>query len=267
MKKYFVVSDIHGCYDELIKALNEAGFDETNPSHYLIDCGDFFDRFDKALEVYQYYKHLQEIGKATILRGNHTYFLEEFLSGPVSSFNFRYNGLNTTIDSFLGRTNSFFSYVFIDANLDEEKQKKMTGTKWNEIWYAYAEDARNEINETYPDLLPWLESLPDYYETKNHIMTHASIQTTLNWKEPENGWEWQHWDKGTFINDKIYNTDKEIVVGHFYTAKLREMYNLGDPKDNSILRSPDGQKVFIDGCTPFSGIVNVYTFEDEEISE
>ena len=44
MKKYFVVSDIHGCYDELIKALNEVGFDETNPSHYLIDCGDFYDR-------------------------------------------------------------------------------------------------------------------------------------------------------------------------------------------------------------------------------
>ena len=30
MNKYFVVSDIHGFYDELIEALNTAGYDKNN---------------------------------------------------------------------------------------------------------------------------------------------------------------------------------------------------------------------------------------------
>lgn len=31
--KYFVSSDIHGYYDEWMKALGENGFDEKNPEH------------------------------------------------------------------------------------------------------------------------------------------------------------------------------------------------------------------------------------------
>ena len=33
MKKYFIVADVHGFYDEMIDALNEAGFDKNNENH------------------------------------------------------------------------------------------------------------------------------------------------------------------------------------------------------------------------------------------
>lgn len=40
MKKFFVVSDVHGFYDEMIEALNKAGFDKNNKDHVFISCGD-----------------------------------------------------------------------------------------------------------------------------------------------------------------------------------------------------------------------------------
>ena len=36
MPKFFVFSDVHGFYDEFVKALDEAGYDKNNPEHWLI---------------------------------------------------------------------------------------------------------------------------------------------------------------------------------------------------------------------------------------
>ena len=34
--KYFIFSDIHGEYDKLMRSLDAAGFDLTNPNHTLV---------------------------------------------------------------------------------------------------------------------------------------------------------------------------------------------------------------------------------------
>ena len=62
--------------------------------------------------------------------------------------------------------------------------------------------------------------------------------------------------------------DKTVVVGHFHTRHLREMYELGDKDDDSILEIQDelcGHKIFIDGCTPYTKKVNVLVIENEEL--
>ena len=266
-KKIFTVSDVHGHYSELVKALKEAGFDENNDNHLLIDCGDWFDRGDESLEVWEYYRHLESISRAIILNGNHGDSTREFLEGPVSSFNWRYNGLRHTIDSFLGRTQSFFSYILIDKNISEEEQRDLDWEAWDKLWKDFCQHAREEINKTYPDLLPWLQTRRDYYMTKNYIFTHASIQPTGDWQHPKEGWNAQHWDRGYFLSEPIYNTDKKIVVGHFDTGQLRMMHGLGDEEDHSILYSPDNQKIFLDACTIVTKKVNVLVIEDEELIE
>ncbi len=261
-KTYFAFSDVHGYYNELMQSLAEAGFDYDNPSHVAICIGDWSDRGPDSELVYKWLKEMEEKQRCISLQGNHDDFLIEFLEGPVSNFNWRFNGLNTTLDSFLGRTNSFFSWILIDKNLD---QQKLTAEDWNSLWYEWGALAREEINTTYPELLDWLKNLRPYFEIENYIFTHASIQSYQNWKEPEKGWNWHHWDKGHFINEQILNTDKKIVVGHFYTSHLREMHNLGSNTDNSILHGPDNQKIFIDGCVPVTGRVNILVINDKEI--
>ena len=50
----FAVSDVHGFYNEMIDALDKAGFDRNNPNHLLVSCGDNFDRGPDAVKVYEY---------------------------------------------------------------------------------------------------------------------------------------------------------------------------------------------------------------------
>ena len=66
--KYFCVSDVHGYYDQLLDALEKAGFDQTNPEHTLISCGDHFDRGRQPVEVMNY---LMALPRKILIRGFH----------------------------------------------------------------------------------------------------------------------------------------------------------------------------------------------------
>lgn len=44
MAKLFCISDVHGFYNEMREALDNAGFDPNNEEHWLISLGDIWDR-------------------------------------------------------------------------------------------------------------------------------------------------------------------------------------------------------------------------------
>ena len=68
--KYFVISDVHSFYLEMLSSLKESGFDKKNPNHTLIVCGDIFDRGDKSVEVYKFLKSIPK-KRCILIRGNH----------------------------------------------------------------------------------------------------------------------------------------------------------------------------------------------------
>lgn len=72
--KYFVISDIHSFCDEMITALKSAGFEENNPEHTLISCGDLLDRGDKSIETLRY---INALPRKILIRGNHEDLLED----------------------------------------------------------------------------------------------------------------------------------------------------------------------------------------------
>ena len=55
----FCVSDIHSHYSAMKKALDEVSFDKDNPTHYLISCGDAFDRGHESEEVLHFLMSLE----------------------------------------------------------------------------------------------------------------------------------------------------------------------------------------------------------------
>lgn len=257
MKKIFAISDIHGHYHITIDALKRAGYDENNDSHLLIVCGDIFDRGCESLKVFEWLLPLTKSGKAVVLRGNHDYFLMDFLKGSDNPFNFVNNGLNHTLDSFIGVDNDFNKYV--EAN--NLYSTLASYRKW-------ADDRRKFILDYHRELLPWLESFPDYYETKNYIFTHGSIDTNSeDWREPKKTWYDCHWDDGSFFNKTILNTDKTVVVGHFGTGHLRDIYHIKDGASSryDILKRDDGRVVAIDATTILSKRVNVLVIDEEEL--
>ena len=69
--KYYVVSDVHGYYTQLIKALKEAGFFDDKEPNQLIVCGDLLDRGNEAKEVSDFMLQLKDEGKLIYVLGNH----------------------------------------------------------------------------------------------------------------------------------------------------------------------------------------------------
>ena len=62
--KYYVVSDIHGFYSQMIEALTEKGYFTDTEPHKLIICGDLLDRGN---EINQLTDFILELIKRTRL--------------------------------------------------------------------------------------------------------------------------------------------------------------------------------------------------------
>ena len=261
MKTIFVMSDPHGHYTILKETLFQGGYDEHNPDHLLIICGDMFDRGEESLEMFKYLYRLNKEGKAIILKGNHEPMLESFLKNNNDPFNYVNNGLKNTLGDLMHCTAPFESFCLID----EEMPMSV------ETFYKWAPMARKQINEEYPELLPWLESLPYYYETKNYIFTHGMIDGICeDWHHPKKDlygkyldWDACTWARPEDFKNSIVNTDKTVVVGHIHCGLLRSLYG-EDENDNSIFVRPDDKKVIgIDTCTIRTKKINLLIIEDE----
>lgn len=264
-KKIFAFSDVHGDFDALISALEEAGYDENNPSHLLLSLGDAFDRGERSLDIYIYLRRLSDEGKAIVLKGNHTMFLEDYLDGTsLSPFNYYQNGVRETLADFLHQTAPFETWCFLERKIEEPTY---------EDFAEWIRGARKEINNEYPDLLEWLKNRPYYYETKNYIFTHGAIDTKVpDWHFPYcerynfSDWDALIWDDGSFFGKEINNTNKTVVIGHFGTQTLRKMYDTGrDDETWSILTRDDGRVIALDATTCYSHKVNVLVLESEEL--
>lgn len=260
----FVCSDIHGECNTFIRELRRNGFNENKYNHKLIVCGDIFDRGRENLDVFMLLKKLEDAGRAIILSGNHDKFLIDYLTGKsVSPFNYIHNGTDETLGSFLTQRYPFEMWCTLN---DIDKPTQDDFKEW-------IEHTRNVINESYPDLLPWLQSRPRYYETENYIFVHGAIDTDVDdWKKPKKelyglkGWDALDFDDGSFFGKNINNTEKTVVIGHFGTKVLREMYGYDfEKRPNEILKRKDGRIIAVDSTINSTRDLNVLKIEKEHL--
>lgn len=232
MTKIFAVSDLHGHYTELKKALDETGFDSENVAHLLVVCGDCFDRGRENRAVFDY---LRSIQNKVIVRGNHEDILERvLLRGQLGRFDY-INGTDQTILDFFGR-------------LDE-----------------YDETKKGE-------LLSFLRDQRDYFETKNYLFVHGWIPLDFSnddvtipsdfRKKGKDSWEtarelsWMEcYAKGLTLPDKT------IVCGH-RAACLAYRFDKNRYYDDYSIFRGEGV-VAIDPCAVQSHTINVFCVEDE----
>jgi serine/threonine protein phosphatase 1 len=178
--KYFVVSDIHGFYDEFISSLNEKGFDSKNPEHYLISLGDAFDRGPKNLEVLKFLNNLE---RKILIRGNHEDLYQQLIDRKGSPLP---NDItNGTIDTFLQIQN-------------------LTSDDLSDII-----DEKKEFPKLNPEWLKYISNCINYYETKHYIFIHGWIpinkDETYNkkWrKASKDDWDKARWISGIDMSKK-----------------------------------------------------------------
>ena len=92
--RYYVVSDVHSFYTEMIKALTEKGYFEDKEPHKLIICGDMFDRGSESVAMQKFIMELLEKDEVILVRGNHEDLMLSLIDD--AKFNFGY-GIGNTI--------------------------------------------------------------------------------------------------------------------------------------------------------------------------
>ena len=232
-QRFVIISDVHGFYDKMMDALNKVNFDpETD---FLISCGDEWDRGKQPLEVMKFFDSLEN---KAIIRGNHTQLFEDLCLRQYPDY---YDKSNGTLDTVK---------ILGDYNLDKE-------------FDLCCERAYNKTRK-------FRNSMVNYFETKNYIFTHSFVPLLEDWRNAtQREWNEAMWGNPYTLSERGYLPEKTLVFGHFHTSYPRYKYHSEHewgPLANFEPYYGDGY-IAIDGCTAYSGQVNVLVLEDEFISD
>lgn len=243
MPKFFVVSDIHGFYDIFIDALDKAGFDKNNEDHYLICCGDYFDRGKQPHEVMNF---LMSLPRKILIRGNHEILFKELCERGYPCAHDYYNG---TVSTLLELGDAGKGYTF-DESIHIAKAK-------TKLFY---------------------NSMINYFETENYIFVHSWIPTKPDkrdygftrlfkedWREAtDEEWKQAMWNNPFQMFSQGLNPTKTIVFGHYHCstgwAYTEGVSEFGDDAIFDPFISTNF--IAIDACTAHSKKVNIIVIED-----
>ncbi len=257
MKKLYCMSDIHGCYREFQRRLEQLGDLQTvkNGGDALILLGDYIDGGPESGKVLRSIFGLQAAygrEKIVVLRGNHEEMLLEWLdayTGPGAGQPDEYGQL------------PWSGWLDSDGDL-ETFRSLVTEAQWaffQQVMPALSEDSLNltaaeMVLENNRELIEWLRQLPWFYETEGQIFVHAGI-------DEEAG---DRWREGTLERTFVWKYppafgrfSKDIIAGHVATAGIS-----GDRAFHDIVW--DGQShYYIDGTVLRSGQIPVLVCDTE----
>ena len=240
-KRIFAVSDVHGHYAALMQALARAGFDEHNEEHIFLSCGDLFDRGKENSAVYSFVKGLP---RKILIRGNHEDMLRDILARGYVTDTEISNGTDVTAGELLGE-GAFDEHGRLDLRVCGERAG---------------------------ELVLFIDSMQDYFETENYIFTHGWLPIVFEGRTPRvdpcwrdasaSDWNWAHlfeWQQMYEVRAMPHR--KTIVCGH------RSVW-LGHMFDS--MREPDCSEPFfgegmiaIDSGTVRSGVIHALVIEDK----
>lgn len=251
--KLFVCSDIHSYYNEMIVALRNSGFEKNNPEHMLIVLGDCFDR---GLQSRQVLKYLESVENKIVTRGNHETLL---LEACERGYPFSYDNDNGT-----------------------------TQTICDLGYFEYDMDFQEACDRTLKRVKPFIDSMVNYYETAHYVFVHSFVPLLIDdnfpshytrnrkfrwnpdWRNAsDEEWDEARWGNPFELAEEFWQEDKTLIFGHFHCSYPRAIFE-GKPEfglgsDFSIYYG-DGY-IGIDGCTAYSGTMNILTIEDDFIND
>ncbi len=254
--RYYVVSDIHGFYDEFINALNEKGYFEDKEEHKLVICGDLLDRGKQALKLQKIILDLLTKDEVILVKGNHEDLMLDMIRDWDSySYEKHHHKANGTVDTALQLT---------QTNL--------------EMLYNDPKDVKDKLVRS-PLITTIIPKMVDYYETDHYIFIHGWIPCVVlkfhpfeyvynkQWRNAdESMWIEARWLNGMVAaNNGVIENDKTIICGHYHCSYGHAHYeNKGSELGKDADFSPYYDKgiIAIDGCTPLSGKVNYIVLED-----
>lgn len=106
----YVISDIHGCYEEFLEMMNLINFEDDDE---LFILGDVIDRGNKPLEIIDY---IMSHSNIKLIKGNHEEFFVDYYNGD-DSYMWFFNGGETTHEQLENRGHQYekMLYEFISS--------------------------------------------------------------------------------------------------------------------------------------------------------
>ncbi len=260
MYKYFITSDIHSFFTIFHNTLIEKGFEENNPNHILIICGDVFDRMDEAFELYMFLKRMNKQKRLIYIRGNH----EDLLFDCVKQLK-EYDGIaephhysNGTVDTILQ-----FKKANIDINevLDFIKNNSVNYYELGKYIFVHG-------------WVPYV--LEDGYDSEQVQGEFSCVMTPKILLDADDEmWKQARWYNGMAEWDKgIRIPDKTIVCGHWHCSwgwsHLRHKYKEFPQLNNKEFKESfqpfieDGI-IALDACTAYSKLCNIIVIDEKNI--
>lgn len=254
-KKYFITSDVHSFFDQLMVALSEKGFDKDNNDHIFCICGDLFDRGDQTVELFEFVNSMQAQNRLIYVAGNHESLLFDCLTeisrGQLPGRHHFHNGTIKTICQFCGQ---------------------------NE-WIMYDPTWRRQICETMQPVLDFIsDNCVDYAEIGDYVLVHGWVpcyQGLDDFRDAtSDDWERARWENGMEMwkYPRCRVEGKTVICGHFHCSwgwsnirQERKEFPQKNMKGWKKSFEPfiDDGIMAIDACTAYSDICNVVVIEDE----
>lgn len=210
--KYYVITDIHGFYDEMIETLREKGYFSDKEPHKLIICGDLLDRGPDTDNLQSFVVNLLRSNDLIFIKGNHEDLIEELVCTveagvPITSVG-AYHWHNGTINTAMQASKMSFEEIIVSP---EKFVKRMKAT---------------------PFLSQIIPSSVDFFETDNYVFVHGWIPVARsfeknkpikNWRKAEPAdWKQARWANGIrMAKDGLIVKNKTVVCGHVYCGYAR----------------------------------------------
>lgn len=233
-REIYVVSDIHGSYDELQKGLKQ----REEKGWKVIYLGDYVDRGRQSKEVVQYIKREVESGRGYALKGNHEDLLLSYIypSDKYTRDDARWYiqdiGGYETIESFMGRS--------------------INGLTHDEV--------RSYIREEYREEMEFLANLPTIIENEDTVYVHAGLHPYISYERlTEDTCLWIREECQRSYIDTI--GERQVMFGHTPYKSIRVV---GDTS-KGYWESKDKQRIGIDGGCVYGGVLNIVKVRGKEI--
>jgi hypothetical protein len=244
--RYYVISDIHGFYQEMMDALLGAGY-AKDPDAMLIVLGDCWDRGPDPYKVYLFLREKIRQRKAIMVIGNHEYIMRQRMRRGYSEFIDIYNGTDGTLVSLM------------ESHMTRDE---ILGWINGKFWKNYA-----EIGD-YIFVHGWVPLYGFNIYQHEELESYKPFSIYPNWRrcKDKSVWENAAWESG-FRAYKAGLTipGKTIVCGHWHTSEFHHEFDepqrseFGDDADFSVFLGKGC--VAIDACTAHSGKANVLVLD------
>lgn len=247
--RYYVVSDVHGFYTPLIRALTDAGFFDDTETHKLIVLGDLMDRGRDAAKIQDFILEQMEKDAVILIRGNHEDLYESLVTQDC--------GIPYDIHLKNGTYDTALQLTGFDLAMARMRN------------YDFADAAKE--TPFYTRVMP---SMLDYFETEHFVFVHGWTPCITehgkycpiqDWRNASSE-EWKHarWYNGMDAAQTA-DEDKTIVCGHWHTSYGHSKYEgkgseFGPDADFSPYYGP--HVIAIDACTAYTGKVNCIVLEE-----